>query len=91
MLAFLANLLSLMGKHSESLNLYHKCVELDSNNVILYYNQARVLIKLERYEEALDAINIALVFDSNDIQFLNSKGILFYILYLKEILKGLAK
>ena len=80
-----------MGKHMESLNLYHKCIELDPNNVILYYNKARVLIKLERYEEALDAINVALVFDSKDIQFLNSKGILDCILYLKRFKNAFKK
>ena len=64
-----------MGKHIDSLELYDKCIELNSDGKTLYHKKALTLFFLERYNEALVAVNSALKLESENIECINLKGI----------------
>ena len=77
-LLFLAFIFTLMDKPADSLDLYQQCIELDPDNEKLYYNKSAVLLNLEIYQEALDAINKAIELDSKSIKYSNIKGIFYF-------------
>ena len=67
------------GKFSESFDFYQKCVEKDPSDMRLYKTKARKFFFFERYEEALDEIERALIIDSKDNYSLNLKGNRFFL------------
>ena len=75
-----------MEKQNDCLDLIQQCIELNPDKEILHINKSATLYCLARFDEALDAINIALSLDSNNIESLNLKGNI-YIFFYCDILK----
>ena len=53
------NLMLNLEKYEESLKYFQKATNLDSRDELAWYNQACVLSKLDRKEEALDALTVS--------------------------------
>ena len=65
-----------MGKYIDYFELYDKFIELNSDGKkTLYHKKALTLFFLERYNEALVAVNSALKLESENIECINLKGI----------------
>ncbi|MBN1803428.1 MAG: tetratricopeptide repeat protein [Candidatus Lokiarchaeota archaeon] len=60
-LAHLGRALSLEGNHDEAMDLYEKSLLLDPKAETTHYFKAKTLFALKQYEQALDAINRAVV------------------------------
>lgn len=62
------------NKLDESLIAYEKGEQIDSKNDLLLYNFALLLFDLKRNKEALEKINRAILINSNDADYFDTKG-----------------
>jgi tetratricopeptide (TPR) repeat protein len=59
----------------EAIDLYDKAIQIYPQNFYAYYNKGATLIQLERYREAVDALNMALSIKSDDSDALVNKAV----------------
>lgn len=69
-----ADVLSHLGKHSESLEIYSKAIEEEPENIEALFGKAFELSELKRYDEALEVVNKALKIDDEDTDVILQKG-----------------
>ena len=72
-----------MGKYEDSIDLYQKCIEIEPNQFDFHAKKANSFFSLEKYDEAILAINRSLELNANDSFVIDLKSL--YILFKKLI------
>jgi tetratricopeptide (TPR) repeat protein len=67
-------LLSILGRHEQSIECYDKILKTDSNNLTALKNKILSLVSLGKYTDTLELLSKALSIEPNDLELLLTKA-----------------